>query len=68
MKVLAGIDRSVSDCQQKIIAAGGLLNYSQSYETPKIVYGLPINGTEEEDAELSHIELRTIRHLKLHLV
>lgn len=58
MKVLSGIDGTVEECQEKIINAGGLLNYSHSYENPKIVYGLPINATEEGDAELSHIELR----------
>ena len=36
----------------------GLLNYSSSYDAPKLVYGLPIHPGDDGDAELSHIELR----------
>lgn len=60
IKVLAGED-DYDKARQAIVDNGGLTNYSISYDEegnyPK-VYGLPIHNADDDEIDLSHIELR----------
>ena len=68
MKALAGVkdsavagmseDQIIAYCKTKISTAGGLQNYAENYLDKDRVNGLPINGLEDDNPELSHIELR----------
>ena len=68
MKALAGVkdsevagmseDQIIEYCKTKISTAGGLQNYAKNYLDKDRVNGLPINGLEDDNPELSHIELR----------
>jgi len=72
MQVLAGVtddelsgkneDEIIKYCQDKIIAKGGIANYSSAYDEAKLpkVYGLPIHPHDYDtvDVDLSHTELR----------
>lgn len=67
MKTLAGVKDSevagmneeevIEYCKTKISAVGGLQNYAENYLDKDRVNGLPINGLENNNPELSHIEL-----------
>lgn len=61
LKVLSG-EADYNNARQAIIDNGGLTNYSITYESSKIpypqVYGLPIHNADDDEIDLSHIELR----------
>ena len=60
LKVLSGKD-NYNDARVAIIQNGGLTNYSISYDnidTRPQVFGLPIHNADNDEIDLSHIELR----------
>lgn len=59
LQVLSGKD-NYEDARAAIIKNGGMTNYSISYDGARIyprVYGLPIHNADDNDIDLSHIEL-----------
>ena len=60
IKVLGG-DNNLITAKNNIVANGGLINYSRSYEdvaNRPVVYGMPIHPDDDGDYDLSHLELR----------
>lgn len=61
LKVLSG-KSDYNEARQAIIDNGGMTNYSITYEEKKITYpkvfGMPIHNADDDEIDLSHLELR----------
>ncbi|MBR1840603.1 MAG: hypothetical protein IJ778_00555 [Alphaproteobacteria bacterium] len=61
LKVLSG-KPDYNEAKQAIVDNGGMTNYSITYEEKKITYpkvfGMPIHNADDDEIDLSHLELR----------